>query len=149
MLKLHTLTADPGKTQKTKRLGRGEGSGQGGTSGKGHKGEQARSGRGHRGASFEGGQMPMIRRLPKFGFDNTAHRVQRAEVTLRQLNRFEDGATVDIETLHKARLVSKKAERVKLIATGELERKLTVRLNGFSAKARQAVETAGGACETV
>jgi large subunit ribosomal protein L15 len=149
MLKLHNLPGDPGKKQRRKRVGRGEGSGQGGTSGKGHKGEQARSGGGHRTAAFEGGQMPIIRRLPKFGFSNTRFRLVRAEVTLRHLNRFEDGATVDIEALRLVRLVPKKAETVKLIATGTLERKLTVRLNGFSANARQAVEAAGGKCETV
>jgi large subunit ribosomal protein L15 len=149
MLKLDTLAGDPGKKQKRKRVGRGEGSGQGCTAGKGHKGQQARSGGGHKGAAFEGGQMPLVRRLPKFGFNNTRFRLNRAEVTLRQLNRFEDGATVDRAALHAARLISKKTEHVKLIATGTLERKLTVRVNACSAKARQAVEAAGGQCETV
>lgn len=149
MLKLHALTGDPGKTQKKKRVGRGEGSGQGTTAGKGHKGQKARSGGGHLNASFEGGQMPLIRRLPKFGFSNKKFSQFKVAVTLEQLNRFDAGAIVDAEALHKARLVPKKTEHIKLIATGSLDRKLTIRINAFSAKARQAVEAAGGQCETV
>ena len=148
MLKLHELIGDPGKTQKKKRVGRGEGSGQGKTAGKGHKGKQARSGSG-KGSSFEGGQMPMIRRLPKFGFSNARFRVARGEVSLAQLNKFEDGATVDFAALRQKGLVPKQVEYVKVLATGELTRKLTVKLNGFSAKAREAIEGAGGICETV
>lgn len=148
MLKLHELIADPGKTQKKRRVGRGEGSGWGKTSGKGHKGKQSRSGSG-KGASFEGGQMPMIRRLPKFGFSNVRFQAKKAAVTLVQLDKFEDGATVDVDVLRQKDLVSNSVEYVKVIATGELKKKLTVRLNGFSAKAREAIEAAGGSCETV
>ena len=139
----------PEKKQKTKRLGRGEGSGQGKTSGKGHKGKQARSGSG-KGAYFEGGQMPMIRRLPKFGFSNERNKIAKAAVTLEHLeSKFEDGATVDFDALAGLRLISKNSEYVKVIATGTLSKKLTVKLHGFSAKAKEAIEAAGGSCETV
>lgn len=148
MIKLHELQGDPGKRQKPKRVGRGEGSGLGKTSGRGSKGQLSRSG-GGKGPYFEGGQMPLIRRLPKFGFDNTRFRAVRATVTLDQLNKFEDGATVDKEALNKAGIVPKKVERIKVVATGSLSRKLTVKLSGYSAKAREAIESAGGACETV
>jgi large subunit ribosomal protein L15 len=147
-IKLHALIGDPGKLQRRKRVGRGDGSGHGGTSGKGHKGLKARSG-GTWGNSFEGGQMPLIRRLPKFGFRNTRFRAERSEVTLTQLNGFEDGATVDMEALRAKRLVPKKAQVVKLIATGRLERKLTVRLTAGTAKAREAVQAAGGQFQAV
>lgn len=149
MLKLHELPGDPGKKQKTKRLGRGESSGQGKTSGHGHKGKQARSGSG-KGAYFEGGQMPMIRRMPKFGFSNVRNQLRREAVTLEQLNKnFDDGAAVDFAALVAMKLVSKNTEYVKVLATGELAKKLSVKLNGFSAKAKQAIEAAGGTCETV
>ena len=148
MLKLHNLPADPGKKQKKKRVGRGDGSGQGVTSGYGHKGQKARSG-GTVGNGFEGGQMPLIRRLPKFGFSNIRFKQQKCEVTLRHLNKFEDGATVDLAALQQAGLATKKAEHVKLIATGKLERKLTIRVNGCTPKAREAVEAAGGQVETI
>lgn len=147
-LKLHELPADPGKTQKKKRVGRGEGSGRGKTAGKGHKGRQARSGH-SKGAGFEGGQMPLIRRLPKFGFSNEKFRVKRDEVSLRELNQFEDGAVVDFAAMHQARLISKQAGYVKVLATGELTKKLTVKAHGFSARAKQAIEAAGGQCETL
>lgn len=149
MLKLHELPGDPGKLQKKKRVGRGEGSGLGKTSGKGHKGMKARSGGGGKGPYFEGGQMPMIRRLPKFGFSNVRFREKRAEVTLFELNKFEEGATVDFAAVNKMGLVPKQAEYVKVLATGELKKKLNVRLNGFSVKAREAIEAAGGTCEMV
>jgi large subunit ribosomal protein L15 len=148
MLKLHNLPGDPGKKQKKKRVGRGDGSGQGGTAGYGHKGQKARSG-GTVGNAFEGGQMPLIRRLPKFGFSNTRFKAEKCEITLRHLNKFENGATVDLDALRKAGLAAKKAERVKLIATGKLERKLVVRVHGCTPKAREAVEAAGGQVETV
>ena len=148
-LKLHELPADPGKAQKTKRLGRGEGSGRGKTAGKGHKGRQARSGH-SKGAAFEGGQMPLIRRLPKFGFSTAKFRAKRAEVTLGQLEKhFAAGATVDAEALAQARLISRQAENIKILATGKLAKALTVRVSGFSAGARAAIEAAGGSCEQV
>jgi large subunit ribosomal protein L15 len=149
MLKLHELAGDPGKTQKKRRVGRGEGSGWGRTAGKGNKGQQSRSGGGHKGAGFEGGQMPLIRRLPKFGFSNIRFRAKKVELTLGQLNHFEEGATVDFAALVAKGLIPKQTEHVKVLATGELKRKLTVRLNGFTAKAREAIQAAGGTCETV
>jgi large subunit ribosomal protein L15 len=149
MFKLHDLPGDPGKKQQRKRVGRGEGSGQGGTSGKGHKGKDARSGAG-KGAGFEGGQMPLIRRIPKFGFSNDNFRDKRAAVTLGQLeNKFEAGAVVDLEALRKARLIALQTEYVKIIATGALTKKLIVHAHGYSAQARVAIEAAGGQCETV
>jgi large subunit ribosomal protein L15 len=147
-LKLHELPADPGKTQRKKRVGRGEGSGRGKTAGKGHKGVQARSGH-QKGAGFEGGQMPLIRRLPKFGFSNVRFRARRAEVLLSDLNQFDDGATVDPSALSAAGIVSKQAEYIKVLATGEVSRKLTVKAHGFSAQAKAAIEAAGGTCETI
>lgn len=149
MLKLHELPGDAGARQTRKRLGRGEGSGQGCTAGKGHKGQQARAGSG-KGAAFEGGQMPYIRRVPKFGFSNQRFAPKKAEVTLSQLEKnFEDGAEVTVEALVSAKLVSKQAERIKVIATGELKKKLTVKVQGFSAKAKEAIEQAGGSAEVV
>jgi large subunit ribosomal protein L15 len=147
-IKIHGLPADRGKRQKRKRVGRGESSGWGRTSGKGNKGAQARSGRA-KGKGFEGGQTPLIRRVPKYGFSHEAFRAVRAEVTLGKLNKFESGATVDPEALHGAGLIAKGVERVKVIATGELERKLTVKAHGFSKGARAAIEAKGGACEVL
>lgn len=148
-VKIHDLPGDPGKTQKKTRVGRGEGSGQGKTAGKGHKGVQARSGRA-KGGAFEGGQTPLVRRIPKFGFKNTAFREPRAEVTLRQLEaKFEAGATVDPEVLHKAGLIRKSVTRIKVIGGGTLSKKLTVKSHGFSAGAKAAIESAGGTCEVL
>lgn len=147
-LRIHELPADPGARQKRKRVGRGKGSGHGETAGRGIKGHQSRQG-GSKGGSFEGGQMPLTRRLPKFGFRNTRFRTPRSEVTLRELNRFADGTVVDIELIKKEGLVPKKVRTVKLICKGELERKLTIKLNGLSAGARAAVEARGGTWEII
>lgn len=147
-LKLHELPGDKGKLQKRKRVGRGEASGLGRTSGKGNKGHAARSG-GAKHGSFEGGQMPLIRRLPKFGFTNIPFKESREWVTLRQLNRFDDGATVDVAALQAAGLVRKSAESVKLICKGMLEKKLTVKLNAFSPGAKTAIEAKGGKWEVL
>ncbi len=145
-LKLHELPGDKGNRQTRKRVGRGEASGQGRTSGKGNKGHQARSG-GAKSGSFEGGQMPLVRRLPKFGFSNASFRAPRGEVTLRQLNRFANGTTVDRALLHKAGLVKKSAQRIKVICKGMLEKQLTVRLEAFSPGAMTAIESRGGKWE--
>ena len=147
-LKLHELPGDKGNKQHKKRVGRGEGSGWGRTSGKGNKGVQARSGRA-KGGSFEGGQMPLVRRLPKFGFSNVSFAIPKAAITLRQLNKFEDGATVDLAALHQAGLINNSVKKVKIICKGMLERKLTIRLHGFSAGAQTAIETRGGKWEIV
>lgn len=145
-LKLHELPADKGKRQNARRVGRGEGSGHGKTCARGHKGAQSRSG-GAKGGAFEGGQTPLVRRVPKFGFTNLSFRALRAEITLGQLERFEDGAVVDPKALHAAGLIPKGAERIKVIATGNLTKRLTVKAHGFSKGARAAIEDRGGACE--
>jgi len=147
-LKLHELPGDPGKKQKRKRLGRGEGSGLGKTAGKGHKGAQSRAGAA-KGGTFEGGQTPLLRRIPKYGFSNVRFRTPRAEITLRQLDRFEEGATVDLDALKLAGVARKGDEEAKVIATGTLNKKLTVRCNGFSKGAKAAIEAAGGTAEIV
>lgn len=147
-IKIHELPADPGKRQKRKRVGRGEGSGLGRQSGKGNKGAQARSG-GAKGGTFEGGQTSLMRRVPKYGFSNERFRVERGEVRLSDLDKFEDGSTVDLEALYQAGIVQRKVKEVKVIRTGELTRKLTVKANGFTAGARQAIEAAGGTCEVI
>jgi large subunit ribosomal protein L15 len=148
MLKQHELPGDPGAQQKKKRVGRGEGSGLGKTSGYGHKGEKARSGRA-KGKGFEGGQVPLMRRLPKFGFTNHSFQKKKGEVTIEQLNQFESGATVDAAVLLGARLISKQITSYKVIGNGELSKKLTVKAHGFSAGARATIEGAGGTCETI
>ena len=150
MLKLHQLPPDPGKTQSPKRVGRGEGSGRGKTSGRGHKGQQSRAGA-PKGASFEGGQMPLIRRVPKFGFSNIRFRPRRVEIGLGRLERhFEDGQTVDLEALRAKKLVGRQVEQVKiLVGGGPLTHKLHIKAYGFSAGARAAIEAAGGSCETL
>jgi large subunit ribosomal protein L15 len=145
---LHTLAPNPGATKKRKRIGRGPGSGYGKTAGKGQKGQKARAG--HHGAivGFEGGQMPMQRRLPKRGFANP-FRVEAYAVNLALLNeRFEDGV-VDLEAMRNAGLVPKKASLVKVLGSGELSKKLTVRAHRFSKSAREKIEAAGGAAEVV
>ncbi len=147
-LKIHELPGDPGRQKRKKRVGRGEGSGRGRTAGKGNKGHKARSG-GAKSGSFEGGQMPLIRRLPKFGFENTAFREKRAAVTLRHLNRFEDGATIDKEALCRAGLLPKSVLRVKLICKGVLKKRLNVKLSAFSPGAKTAIEALQGTWEVV
>ncbi|MCC6548156.1 50S ribosomal protein L15 [Candidatus Sumerlaeota bacterium] len=143
-MKIHQLPADPGRQQKIKRVGRGEGSGHGKTSGYGHKGSQARSGRGKGyNAVFEGGQMPLVRRLPKGGFKNP-FRVEYRVVNLDDLERaFEKNATVDAEGLKKAGLIGK-ADRVKILGNGELTKALKVTAHKASASAVEKIEKAGG-----
>lgn len=142
-MNLSNLKPARGSRKGRKRLGRGESSGLGKTSGKGHKGQKSRAGARKR-PGFEGGQMPLLRRLPKFGFTKP-NRVARKEVSLTDLNQFSDGATVDLESLKKEKIVSSKFEgRVKILASGKLEKKLTVKLVQISAGARKAIETAGG-----
>jgi large subunit ribosomal protein L15 len=147
--KLEDLRPNPGATKTKKRLGRGRGSGTGKTSGKGVKGQKARPG--HHGArlAFEGGQMPMPRRIPKRGFKNP-FRVEAWPINVGTLeDTFEAGATVDVEALRKAGLVPKKAETIKILGEGELTKKLTVKAHRFSAIAKQKVEAAGGSAEAI
>lgn len=144
-MKIHTLPGDPGRQQKRKRLGRGHGTGHGKTSGKGHKGKQARSGSG-KGRGFEGGQIPLYRRLPKFGFKNP-FRTEYEVVNVAALEQaFEAGATVDAEALRKARLIRTKAP-IKVLGDGDLTKGLTVKAAKFSKSAREKIEKAGGTCE--
>jgi large subunit ribosomal protein L15 len=148
-MKIHTLPGDPGRQQKRKRIGRGEGSGHGKTSGKGHKGSQARSGRGKgQNAYFEGGQTPLIRRIPKFGFNNI-FRVEFEVLNLSTLEKaFESGETVDVDTL-KARRLVRTSKPVKVLGNGDLTKKLTVKVNAFSRSALEKIAAAGGSTEVV
>lgn len=143
-MKIHELGKDPGRTQKRKRRGRGEASGLGKSSGHGTKGSQARSGRGKGyGGAFEGGQMPLIRRVPKRGFHNPFG-VDYDVVNVIALNSFDDGAVVDIDALKKAGKVRARAERVKILGKGELTKKLTVKATAFSKGAMEKIRAAGG-----
>ena len=147
-MKLNEIRPAKGAVRDRKRVGRGTGSGQSGTAGKGHKGEQARSGRPKRKA-FEGGQMQLTRRLPKFGFTNP-FRVEYQVVNVRLLDlRFESGDTVDLTSLHDRGLVQKKSMPVKVLGAGDLSKKLSVRVHAVSSSARQKIEAAGGSVETV
>lgn len=146
-MKLNQLTATPGATKERKRIGRGYGSGTGKTAGKGHKGQKARAGHGQR-PGFEGGQMPMQRRLPKRGFNNIFAK-EIAAVNVRALNKFEDGASVDAAALVEAGILNKNCDGVKILSNGKLEKKLTVKANAFSAAAKEKIEAAGGKAEVI
>src|SRR5580700_12055443 len=143
-MRLHELKTRPGSKHRVKRLGCGESSGHGKTSGKGHKGQKARSGGSIR-LGFEGGQMPLIRRLPKRGFNNAAFKKEYAIVNLGDLNRFDDGATIDEAKLLEAHLIRGKYHGVKILAGGDITRKLTISVDKVSAAAREKIEKAGGA----
>ena len=147
-MRLHNLVNVKGAVHRKKRVGCGEGGGHGKTSGRGGKGQTARSGSSIR-IGFEGGQMPLIRRIPKRGFNNARHTTRYIPVNLESLNQFSDGARVDFESLRKAGLANGKAEGVKILGTGELTRKLTVTAHAFSASARAKIEGKGGACEII
>jgi large subunit ribosomal protein L15 len=127
-------------------LGQGESSGHGKTSGRGGKGQTARSGSSIR-IGFEGGQMPLIRRIPKRGFNNARHAVRYLPVNVEDLNRFENGSRVDEGVLRAAGLANGRASGIKILGQGELKRKLTVVAHAFSATARTRIESSGGACE--
>ncbi len=144
-MKLESLSPAAGSTKEVKRIGRGHGSGNGKTAGKGHKGQKARAGHGQR-PGFEGGQMPLQRRIPKRGFNNI-FRTEYAIVNVEQLNAFENGATVDADALVAAGLVKKTLDGIKILGSGELSRKLTVNAAAFSASAKEKIEAAGGKAE--
>ena len=146
-MKLHELSPAQGSAKAAYRKGRGAGSGNGKTAGKGHKGQNARSGGGVR-VGFEGGQLPLYRKLPKRGFKNR-FAVNYSIVNVEALNRFEDGAIVDIEALKAAKLVRKELDGVKILGNGELTKKLTVKATVFSATAKEKIEAAGGKIEEV
>lgn len=146
-MKLNQLTAAPGSTQERKRIGRGYGSGTGKTAGKGHKGQKARAGHGMR-PGFEGGQMPLQRRIPKRGFNNIfADKI--ISINVESLNRFEDGAVVDAAALAEAGIVKKSCDGIKILSNGELKKKLTVKANAFSEAAKAKIEAAGGKAEVI
>ena len=144
-MKLHELKPAIGSTTAPKRLGRGVGSGLGKTSGKGHKGAKARSGGGKR-PGFEGGQMPLTRRLPKRGFTNI-YRKEYAAVNVSALECFEDGATVTAEALKDAGLIKKTLDGIKILGGGELTKKLTVSVDKVTESAKEKIEAAGGKVE--
>ncbi|WP_042453990.1 50S ribosomal protein L15 [Neobacillus dielmonensis] len=146
-MKLHELKPAEGSRKERKRLGRGIGSGQGKTAGKGHKGQNARSGGGVR-LGFEGGQTPLFRRLPKRGFTNIS-RKEYAVVNLDALNRFEDGTEVTPELLIETGVVSNEKAGIKILAKGNVEKKLTVKAHKFSSAAKEAIEAAGGTTEVI
>src|ERR1035437_4165762 len=147
-MRLHNLKPRPGAKHRRKRLGQGESSGHGKTSGRGGKGQTARSGSSIR-IGFEGGQMPLIRRIPKRGFNNARHTTRYLPVNLEALNRFEDGARVDEAALRSAGLANGRGAGIKILGGGELTRKLTVSAHAFSSAARAKIETKGGVCELV
>ena len=147
-MKLHELSPAAGSTKERKRIGRGAGSGQGKTAGKGHKGQLARAGRGMR-PGFEGGQMPLQRRLPKRGFNNI-FRKEIAIVNLAAIDAaFDNGAVVTIDALIEKGLVKKALDGVKVLGHGEISKSLTVQANAFSESAKQKIEAAGGKAEEV
>ena len=143
-MKLHELSPAPGANRDVFRKGRGHASGNGKTAGKGHKGQKARSG--VKGAAFEGGQMPLARRVPKRGFNNI-FATHYATVNVGDLERFEDGSVVDAQALAAAGLVKKALDGVKVLGQGELTKKLTVNCAAFSASAKEKIEKAGGKAE--
>lgn len=145
-MNLHTLKPRPGAKHRTKRLGAGESSGHGKTSGKGHKGQKARAGGSVR-PGFEGGQMPLIRRLPKRGFSNARFTSHFATVNVGQLESFKDGATIDEAILRERKLVRGKIDGVKILGDGDLTKKLTIKADRVSAAAKEKIEKAGGSIE--
>ena len=147
-MRLHDLKPRPGAKHRRKRLGQGESSGHGKTSGRGGKGQTARSGSSIR-IGFEGGQMPLIRRIPKRGFNNARHTTAYVPVNLEMLNAFDNGARVDVEVLRKAGLANGPVKLIKILGDGALTKKLTIVAHKFSATAKQKIEAAGGVCEIV
>ena len=147
-MKLNSLHPNDGATKVSKRLGRGTSSGHGKTSGKGHKGQNARSGGGVR-AVFEGGQLPLYRRLPKRGFTNARFKVEYATINMTDLNKFEDGAVITPELLKEMGLVKKQLSGIKVLGNGTLEKKVNIKAHAFSAKALEQIEKLGGKAEVI
>lgn len=146
-MKLHELSPAPGSRPKPTRKGQGIGSGLGKTAGRGHKGQKARSGGGVR-PGFEGGQMPLQRRMPKRGFYNQFAK-EIIAINVDQLNRFENGTTVTPETLLDARIIKKVGDGVKILGNGNLEKSLTVQAQAFSKSAEEKIAAAGGKAEVI
>ena len=146
-MKLHELSPAAGSVKESKRIGRGHGSGQGKTAGKGHKGQTARAGRGMR-PGFEGGQMPLQRRIPKRGFNNIFAK-QIIAINVASLNAFDDGAVVNNEALIEAGIIKKVCDGVKILGNGQITKKLTVQVAAYSESAKQKIEAAGGKAEVI
>ncbi len=142
-MRLHTLKPRPGAKHRRKRLGSGESSGHGKTSGRGGKGQSARSGSSIR-IGFEGGQMPLIRRLPKRGFNNKRFKTQYLPINILSLNQFSDGDTVDASVFRRVGLANGLSSGIKILGSGELKRRLFVKASAFSATAKAAIEKLGG-----
>jgi large subunit ribosomal protein L15 len=147
-MRLHDLKPRPGAKHRRKRLGQGESSGHGKTSGRGGKGQTARSGSSIR-IGFEGGQMPLIRRIPKRGFNNARHTTEYCPVNLESLNHFENDSRVDLDAILNAGLANGPVKLIKILGGGELKKKLTVSAHKFSASAKLKIEAAGGICELI
>ena len=147
-MKLNELQPALGSTSVGKRKGRGPGTGNGKTAGRGHKGQWARSGGGVR-AGFEGGQMPLTRRLPKRGFNNKKFAKDLAELNVSALNVFEDGAVVTLEALIEKGMVKKTKDGVRILGKGELTKKLEVKVSGITASAKEKIEAVGGKAEVI
>ena len=147
-MRLDELKAVPGSRKQPKRKGRGPGTGNGKTAGRGHKGQNARSGGGVR-PGFEGGQMPLYRRIPKRGFNNKRFAQKYSEVNVEQLNCFDDDTIVTAELLVKAGLIRDNGDKIAVLGKGDLKKKLTVRAARFSATASEKIEAAGGKVEVV
>jgi large subunit ribosomal protein L15 len=146
-MKLHELSPVPGSTKENWRRGRGTGSGNGKTGGKGHKGQNARSGGGVK-PGFEGGQLPLYRRLPKRGFKNRFAK-NYAVINVSALDRFEDGTVVDIDTLLALGIIRRELCGLKILGNGEITKKLTVKASIYSAAAKEKIEAAGGKAEVI
>ena len=146
-MKLHELTPAPGSTKDVFRKGRGHGSGNGKTAGKGHKGQKARSGGGVR-PGFEGGQLPIYRRLPKRGFNNHFSK-EYAIINVGSLNDFDEGSVINVQTLLDSGVINKELDGLKVLGNGEITKKLTVKAAVFSATAKEKIEAAGGKAEVV
>lgn len=147
-MKLNSVYQPEGAIKTRKRVGRGPGSGLGKTSGKGHKGQNARSGGGVR-PGFEGGQLPLFRRLPKRGFTNAPFKTEYAVINLSDLNRFDDGAVITPEILKEMGLVKNQLDGIKVLGNGTLEKKLVVKAHKFSNVAKEQIEKLGGKVEVI
>lgn len=147
-MKIHELSPAAGSVKDVKRIGRGHGSGQGKTSGKGHKGQNARSGGGVR-PGFEGGQMPLQRRIPKRGFNNANFATKYTIINLQDLEVFNEGTVVDAELLKAAGIIKKEYDGVKVLGNGDITKNLTVKAAAFSGSAKEKIEKAGGKAEVM
>ncbi|MSR64698.1 MAG: 50S ribosomal protein L15 [Verrucomicrobiae bacterium] len=147
-MRLHTLSNRPGAKHRVKRLGQGRSSGHGKTSGRGGKGQTARTGSGIR-PGFEGGQMPLIRRIPKRGFNNKEFRTEYAIVNVEHLNVFDDGAEVTPDVLIEKGLIRSLLDGLKVLGDGELKKKLTIKAHKFSVAAQDKISKAGGQCQVI